>query len=540
MQLAILHYHLLPGGVTGVIVEGTRAILRFMQEIERVTIVCGRHENVEAVRGLVLSGMDTPAIRARFSIEVVPEIDYSDHGGSSNAGAIRNLLMDRFCAPDIVLLIHNFQLGKNPAFTRAVADIALENPSQRVIFQIHDFPECARYENLARLNREVAGTVYPSTANVRYALINGRDKALLTSAGISEVSVRLLENPVEVLEMDSESNRSTIPRRSAAEVRERLFGAFGPSFPGALPDAPIMLYPVRTIRRKNVLEAGFLAAAQPAPVNLLVTLPGISVQEHLYSEMVAQTYNEGLVPGLWGFGREMERLGLSFFDVVNVADIVISSSVQEGFGYQFIHAVTWGKPLLARYLDTLESVLPVFSDYPHQFYTDVRVPFSSPSIRSLRPYLALRYSERIDILAENLPETAVNALREEISALLSTETVDFSYLPVQVQYSLLKDLRHPEYLEEIRGHNSQVLTALSGLLATRTEPRAGRVMDRFGPAAYVDALRQIIDSFAETDPRGDRTDRQNHEDTSVRRNLVQAFARAEYSRLLFEPLDGTR
>jgi len=289
-----------------------------------------------------------------------------------------------------------------------------------------------------------------------------------------------------------------------------------------------------------VLEAEFLTVACASPVNLFVTLPGISLQEHVYSDMIAETYKEGLVPGLWGFGREMERLGLSFSDVVSVADLIISSSVQEGFGYQFINAIAWGKPLLARYLDTLDSVRPVFADYPHQFYSDVKVPFFSPSIRSLRPYLELRYAERIDLLAEILPKTAVQTLREEISTLLSADTVDFSYLPVQVQYSLLKDLRRPEYLEEIRGLNQMVLTALSGLLASKTTPRIGRVTERFGPVAYVNSLRQILGSFTNDDSSGDQPDRQNHQDTTVRRNLVEVFARAEYARLLFEPLDGAR
>lgn len=539
MHLVVLHYHLLPGGVTGVIVEGTRALLHQMPEIDRITVVCGRQDNAEAVRGLVLGGSGDRLGPDRFSVEVEPLVDYLGRANPGDEAAIRRMLLERYCRNDAVLWVHNYQLGKNPALTRAVVAIAAERPRQRLILQIHDFPECARYENLARLEREVPGTLYPLRTNVRYALINSRDRSLLISAGIPERHAVLLENPVEV-EESPPLRESALVRPEAAEVRERLFAAFGSRFPAAAPDAPVLLYPVRTIRRKNVLEAGFIAASADAPMNLFVTLPGVSVQERVYSQMVAETFRAGLIPGLWGFGREMEAIGLSFADVVTASDMVVSSSVQEGFGYQFINALTWGRPLLARYLDVLDAVTPIFDGHPHTLYRSVDVPLSSPSIRSLRPYLRLRYQEYLDRLGASLPDASITLLGEEVSALVSADTVDFSYLPAQVQYSLLKDLRDPGFRADIWALNSGLFESLGRLLRTPAPPLLERVRERYGAAAYVRAFRALLDSFEHDSlpaaSAEDGASTAGAPDSRVRRNLVAAFSHLQNARLLFEEL----
>ena len=532
MKLVILHYHLLPGGVTGVIVDATRAILQNLPQIDQITIACGRQDNSEAVRGLIVSGQDTANIRARVAIEIVPEFDYTEHGGSSSHDDIFRVISDRYCDAESLLWIHNFQLGKNPAFTRAVVDIALRRKNQRMILQIHDFPECARYENLFRLDNEISGTIYPSTENVRYAVINARDRDLLARSGIPSEQVFLVENPV-AFSNPVPTVVSGSPGDKKSSVRNRLFTRFESKFPAIYRDHPILVYPIRTIRRKNVLEAGFLAAGSPILPNLLVTLPGVSLQERGYSDLVAQTFAEGLIPGMWGIGREVDALGLSFRDLVDASDMVVSSSVQEGFGYQFISALTWGKPLLARYLDILDSVLPVFSGFPHELYDSLLVPLRSPSIRSLRAYLSMRYQERLREIADFLPPDAIDSLSDEIGTMLARDLVDFSFLPVQVQYTLLKDLRDPKYRTEIQSLNNSLFGALSRLLQARPEALTGRVEGRFGYAAFARNFNSVIMSFGAT--RGSSTSATNN-DTTVRRNLVRAFAHKEYVRLLYVPV----
>ena len=526
MKLVIVHHHLLPGGVTGVIVDGCRAILRFLPEVESVTLVCGRRENVEAVRALVLEGMDERRSDGSFQIDVLPEIDYDDHGGSSSSSEIRELLVRRYSREDSIFWIHNFHLGKNPAYTKALIDIALNHQSQRIILQIHDFPECARYENLARLNSEISGALYPIGNNVLYAVINARDREVMIRSGVPEWAVHVQENPVA-------QSPDPVDGSDALAIRRKLFSLFGSRFPAAEPDSPIMLYPVRTIRRKNVLEAGFISAASPTSINLVVTLPGVSTPERGYSAMVAQVFAEGLIPGMCGIGREIEAHGMSFFDLVQVADMVVSSSVQEGFGYQFINSLVWGKPLLARYLDILDSIRHLFADHPIEWYDAVSVPLSSPSIRSLRAYLSMRYHERVRDVASYLAPELIEAVADEIETMLAADTVDFSFLPVQVQYTLLKDLRTPAYRAEVVALNSRLLSSIERLLHSRPGVLSDRVENRLGLKAFAGSFRALISSFPVD------SDRSIPPIPDVRRNIVSEFSRKEYLRLLFEPVaDG--
>ena len=527
MKLVVIHHHLLPGGVTGVIVDGCRAIIRFLPEVESITLVCGRRENVEAVRALILEGMDERLTDGSFRIDVLPEIDYDDHGGSGSSSEVRDLLTGRYSRDDSIFWIHNFHLGKNPAYTKALIDMAQNQPSQRFIFQIHDFPECARYENLARLNREISGTLYPIGSNVLYAVINARDREALINSGVPDWAVRVQENPVARSPEPVDGSNTTATRR-------KLFDLFGSRFPAAEPDSPILLYPVRTIRRKNVLEAGFIAAASPLSVNLVVTLPGVSAAERGYSAMVEQVFAEELVPGLWGIGREIEAHGMSFLDLVRVSDMVVSSSVLEGFGYQFINSLVWGKPLVARYLDILDSIRSLFDDHPKEWYDAVSVPLGSPSIKSLRAYLAMRYQERIREVASYLSPDLADAVAAEIEQMLAADTVDFSFLPVQVQYTVLKDLRTPAYRAEVIALNSTLFSSIERLLHARPGTLSDRVENRLGLQAFAGSMRALIGSFPSD------TKRAMPQIPNIRQNIVREFSRKEYLRLLFEPVaDGS-
>jgi len=63
MHLVIFHYHLLPGGVTGVIDQMAAAISRFPGSVDSLEIVSGSAEGIEA-------------LRERWNVTVVPEIGY--------------------------------------------------------------------------------------------------------------------------------------------------------------------------------------------------------------------------------------------------------------------------------------------------------------------------------------------------------------------------------------------------------------------------------------------------------------------------------
>lgn len=523
MRLVIFHYHLLPGGVTGVIEESVKAIVPRIDFIEAVTLVCGNPENADEIRTALL---EVPQIDS-IGVEVVAELGYVSEVKTERGDLqerITQILTTRFSGTDTVWWVHNYHLGKNPYFTNALLDIAERDRAQRIVFHIHDFPECARYENLRFVRSVVDGEIYPQAENVRYVVINARDERLLEQAGIDPGLVFLLQNPVSVT--DGGTSPTAPIRRH--QIREILSDSFSTEFPLFRPSQRILLYPIRTIRRKNVLEAAFLTRLLGEEAALVVTLPGVSKQERKYSAMVEQAFHEGLVPGLWGIGRALGDLEIGFGELTDTADVVLSSSVQEGFGYQFISAVSWGHPLFARYLDVLDGILPVFADYPHDFYRRVLVPLVSPSLSSMRAYLKMRYGERLSRIARFLSPEETAVLESDISAMLSEEVIDFSYLAPQMQYTVLRDLADSAYATEITSLNTETLASMRTVVYASPEPEPERVERIFGYDRFAETVRTILESFESPRPPV----RPASED--VQSSLVRSFATREYARLLYE------
>ena len=264
---------------------GINSLLKYYPEPVKITIAAGIEENTEKVK----NGLHRPD---DVNIKIIPEIYYRDSSlsfGEKEVKALSEKLLKNFSGT--VWWIHNFQLGKNPLFTAAVLYTIRNYPHQKFILHIHDFPECARYDNLESISIPLIGDPYPVLPNVVYCLINSRDRDKLIAAGIPEKQVLLLNNPVEStepVEKPSEQQR--------LKLRNDLFAYFRKDFPGLSEDGKILFYPVRSIRRKNILEAGLIASASEEAVNLIVSLPGVSSQERQYSDLCAESFSNGLIP----------------------------------------------------------------------------------------------------------------------------------------------------------------------------------------------------------------------------------------------------
>ncbi|MFO7781694.1 MAG: glycosyltransferase family 1 protein, partial [Spirochaetia bacterium] len=286
MKLAVFHYHLRQGGVTGVVTQACIALGLHSDAVDEVILVTGSDENTDTV----ISRIQSASPELEVSVRVHPEIAYvseqSDVSMPALEARIVSILTENYLSEDIVWWVHNYHLGKNPPFTSALIDVLETEPGQRAIFQIHDFPECARFENLAELRTHMSGSVYPVLPNLAYATINLRDRRLLIEAGIPESAVVALPNPVPSPSTGGASTAGPAPQNTGTgapdrrEVLHRLGAACGDRFPRFDPDGLLVLYPVRAIRRKNVLEAGFLTrllnTELSPPANLILTLPGTS------------------------------------------------------------------------------------------------------------------------------------------------------------------------------------------------------------------------------------------------------------------------
>lgn len=517
----IFHYHLFPGGVTNVVTLSVRAILEHLPSIRRIRLVCGNERHLQTLKHHLVGESSEDGARVEF--EVLPELYYLRRDAAPgdpdlpDASSLKQTLLERFAGA--YWWIHNYHLGKNPIFTEALLEIAARTPEQPLLFHIHDFPECARYDNLELLDRFIRRPLYPTTPNVRYAVINSRDLNLLRAAGVPPGRLTLLNNPVP-------ADHPTPP--DAAEVRRNLEKSFAPRFPGYRPGAPLLFYPVRTIRRKNALEAGLIAGSAREPLNLIITLPGISEREAPYSKRVHECFERGLIPGMAGVGTELGEAGIGFQELALSTDCVVSSSVQEGFGYLFIDGRRWEKSVFARYLDILDGIAEIVDGEGAHFYRELRVPVGAEK----REQLTATYRERAVTVSSRLPESAGEKIEAEIERAFARDEVDFSYLSVSDQLETLKKAAGDAGVRRsVLEANPMLFDELARLAGTRPKNIDDRIQRHFSLESFAGTLRGILESFeapVDTAARADRDPGLIHE------NLKNSFAGLDSLRLLYE------
>jgi hypothetical protein len=504
MDLVIFHHHLLPCGVTTVIMQTIASLRRYGRGISRIRVITGR---------LPDGGLDIPGAE----ITCLPETGYAlkrSRGGvrwGERADRLAGRLIDGFGAGDVIWWIHNYHLGKNPLFTEAVLRLAYSPSGPRMILQPHDFPEAGRFDSLSELDRLVTLPLYPVGPRIRYAAVNQSDFERLKGAGMPACRLFLLTNPVGLPADETGWRESTRGLRSLL-------------FPWADPRAPIVLYPVRSIRRKNVLEAGILLKLASFPTQLVVTLPGESPREQGYSALVEGAFRDGHIPGEFAAG--VRRVDLPVERMAAACDLAVSSSVQEGFGYLFIQALQWGLPLLARSLETIPAGDMIFSGYPAHFYDSLVCPLDAPE----RSSLLERYCAKLARVRRHLSHDARAALLAEIEGMLSRDCVDFSYFDPPLQLRVLTEAAGSAELRgRLREANRGLTRHLDRLLAERPERRVQDVEKRFGLAAYSALVQRLLDSFHQ--PVGDEPPA---DPVRVQEGMRAAFTRAAYQRLLYD------
>lgn len=589
MRVVVFHYHLNPGGVTGVIIRTLTAVLDENPDLAEVILVSGSGTNSQRIIELLADG--------RVRIEIVPELGYHEPSESSawwqtQARRIRGTLLHRYGGGDTVWWVHNFHLGKNPAVTRALLEVAATG-RQRMLLHIHDFPECGRFESLARLHQVCGHELYPTAASVHYATINQRDRSLLAAAGVDDKRAWLIPNPVETpdaaavsraggraptgtaseapglhdvaglpraADTTSESSAGQVLRRlHAASTRASGASAADCRAAGATgtPEGLLMFYPVRCIRRKNVLEAGLLARLleqeQQQPYNLVVTLPGTSAAERGYSVLVASAFETGDIRGYFAVG-EQPAPSPTFDELAAAADLVVSTSIQEGFGYAFFDPLCWGRPIVARELDTLCGSIDLFHDYPACLYDDVQIPTTNPNGNGdsciHREELRSAYQEQLETMRAGFGADLVERVEVQLESLLSGTTIDFSYLSVELQRRTLRRIGLDEgFRKEVMSLNARLVSNACRLSGLQCAPRREALAERFGPRAVA---HRLMDAFAstgeasrdqdaadirvgDTQPAAAGSAGANASAAEIHLRIMEAFASPQYARLLYAP-----
>ncbi|MBN2322475.1 MAG: hypothetical protein JXQ30_01975 [Spirochaetes bacterium] len=289
LKVAFVHHHLRRGGVSKVISQQIGALGGL-------------------VRPLLVTG-EAPEQSPPYAVEVVAGLAYDRDRTDRDtpkeiAGRLESAVFGHFGGRADILHFHNPTLGKNKDFI-AVIDI-LKSGGHRTLLQIHDFAEDGRPANYSK-------TPYPRDCH--YAVLNSKDYGVLRKAGLKPEGLHIIPNPVPPL----------------AGARS--------------PDADLVLYPVRAIRRKNIGEAVFLSLFLDERMTVGVTLePTGELDRRSLDGWKRFVRERGL--------RAVFRLGLEnrFEDILARSECMITTSIKEGFGYCFLEPWTADRMLFGRLL----------------------------------------------------------------------------------------------------------------------------------------------------------------------------------------------
>ena len=294
MKIAFMHYHLKTGGITTVLRQQLNAIGKKWQT-------------------LVLTGLPP---ESPFPADVVhiPELGYSSQykkqfDPDDVAESIVNAICNKFSGLCDVLHVHNPTLAKNKHFLKILK--SLQNKGVNLFLQIHDFAEDGR-------PFDYFSDEYPSDCH--YGVINQRDYDILLAAGLKKEGLHRLVNSV-----------NPPPIKPQLKIEK-----------------PLVLYPVRAIRRKNIGEAILLSLFFIHGQTLAITLPPNSPSD-------IKSY-EGWKSFAKNHNLNMEfEIGLryDFASLVLSAEFLITTSITEGFGFSFLEPWLFKKFLRGRNLSDI-------------------------------------------------------------------------------------------------------------------------------------------------------------------------------------------
>ena len=379
MKIAYMHYHLKTGGVTTVLKQQLRACDGLAEQ-------------------LVIAGLPPDSPVGADTVHI-PEIGYSsDHKGpvrpAEVARAIIKAIRIRFNGSCDVLHVHNPTLAKNRYFLDILK--ILQQSGLNLLLQIHDFAEDGRPHVFFEDS-------YPEDCH--YCVINRRDYQILRNAGLTADGLHLLENTV------------TEPALS----------------PGPETDDAMVLYPIRAIRRKNIGEAILLSIFLDLDHQVIVTLPPNS-QADIASYRGWKKFAGDLELNVAfdrGLNRNFERLVLS-------AESLISTSINEGFGFSFLEPWLFGKLLWGRRLEDVCRDFESNGVCLQHLYHSLNVPVDWINFRRFRDRwfnCALNAGKRFNF---NLTDSC---LRDAFDRITADGVIDFGLLDESAQKTVINQLK---------------------------------------------------------------------------------------------------
>lgn len=365
MKLIIVHYHWRPGGIRRVIELATPQLLRqFRGTIHRVVLAGGEAPPRDWGRHFRRQLGGTP-------VECFTDSSFgylSEQAGDAPAlqtALVRAMkrLLSGATGQDCAVWFHNPAVGRNLLLTRALTQ-ACAARGVPLLAHHHDWwfdnrwlrwPEMRRFG--FRTLRRVAETTFPADHHVRHLAINQADARLLHrhfpkhSGWLPNLMERQREPPARRVQ-------------AARDWLRRHLKIAG---------APVWIMPCRLLRRKNIAEA-LLLKGWLRPDAWLITTGGVSsADEQGYADdlrAAAHAHRWRLRLGVLQ-GDESNKPSVA--ELVAASEVVVLTSVQEGFGLPYLEAAAARRPLIARAVPNITPDLAKFGFRFPQLYDEILI-----------------------------------------------------------------------------------------------------------------------------------------------------------------------
>ena len=350
-HLVVIHYHWRPGGVRRIVEISLPAILEASRSrIQKTTLLSGTPVpdshwlNIPEVSFCCEPAMDY------FSAQT---LDQAEMAEKIQATLQRVIPLD--AARETLIWFHNPALARNMILNREILDF-VQISAAALIMHHHDFwcdGRWARWPEMESCGfgslQEVANATLENPRGVAHVTINIPDFQILRQS--MGARVHHLPNPVSIPERQREARLE--------QARDWVRSEIGS-------ESPIWVFPTRFLRRKNILEA-VLLTRWLCPGAVFVTTSGAaSRDEEPYAALIKEAARRGGWSACFGL---LDKAGApDVAELLQVCDVALLTSIQEGFGMGFVEAAAAGTPLIARSLPhVMQDLKAMGFDFPHLY-----------------------------------------------------------------------------------------------------------------------------------------------------------------------------